>query len=87
MTKTVFKYPLSNASDITELGLTGPVLHFAEQHGRLVLWAEHDPKVEPVLRKFQIVGTGNPIPDNALFLGSTLTSGGFFVFHLYEVMS
>lgn len=85
MTKTVYKYPLRADSDITELGLSGRFLHFAEQHGRLVLWAEHDPQVEPTLRKFQVVGTGQPVPEKSVHKGSTLTSGGFFVFHLYEV--
>lgn len=86
MSKTVYKYPLRADSDITELGLSGRVLHFAEQHGRLVLWAHHT-NTQPMLRKFQVVGTGQPVPENSEYIGSTLTSGGHFVFHLYEVMA
>lgn len=84
MSKTVYKYPLA-ITDVTILSLTGQVLYFAEQHGRLTIWAEHDQNVEPVLRQFQVVGTGHPVPDDGRFLGSTVTTGGHFVFHLYEV--
>jgi hypothetical protein len=36
-------------------------------------------------RTVQVYGTGQPVPDGATHLGSTLTADGALVWHLFEV--
>lgn len=52
---------------------------------RIEIWAEVDVREKSEPRAFRVVGTGNPLPgDCGRFVGTVLTHGGVYVWHLYE---
>lgn len=53
-------------------------------------WAEYDDEHEShvVARTFQVFGTGHPLPDNAVWVGTASRESNYdLVFHLYELAS
>lgn len=48
-------------------------------------WAEHNSDKPERLRKFIIVGTGHPIPEGAVYVGTPPRTEHGLVWHLYEV--
>jgi hypothetical protein len=50
-------------------------------------WAEHDDEHESHAdtRTFQVFGTGQPLPDNAVWVGTSSRDQLGLVFHLYEL--
>ncbi|MGH3493905.1 MAG: DUF7352 domain-containing protein [Sciscionella sp.] len=49
------------------------------------IWAEVDDQEPLEPRAFRIVGTGNPIPEDARqFVGTVVTHGGQYVWHVFE---
>lgn len=84
--RTIWKYPIPMA-DSFEIEMPGDreFLSLDIQGGFPHIWVAVDPESETFVRKFHLVGTGNPIPDETLvFRGSFQMSGGAFVFHLFE---
>lgn len=82
---TIHKFPLK----ITDLqSVTMPkgalILDAQFQNGTLCLWAEVDPNetFRPA-RRFEIIGTGNPIPDGSRIHIATVQEAGF-VWHVFE---
>ncbi len=70
----------------TIVGMTpnADILSVQMQGGEVVMWYEHDPDEETVLRKFVIYPTGFEFqPFEGKYLG-TVQQGGF-VWHAYEV--
>jgi hypothetical protein len=73
--------------------MTGPPLHVeADRVGvgpqaqhTVDVWYEHDDDAQPVQRELVAVGTGHPLPDGALYRGSTARTEDGFVWHLYEL--
>lgn len=55
--------------------------------GPATVWARVDPNARKTLRRFQHVGTGQPIPSDGVYLGTWQQESiaGFFVFHVFEV--
>lgn len=47
-------------------------------------WAEHTNDTPPVNRTFQVFGTGQPLPENAQWIGTCGRVSGL-VWHLYEL--
>lgn len=63
------------------------LLHVAEQHGELCLWALIDLTVPVVKRLFRVAGTGHPITGLEAswpFVGTGLLMGGKLVFHVFD---
>ena len=87
MSATIWKYPLrlSELQDI-EMPVGAHILHVAEQFGTLCMWAIVDPLAEKRPRRFAIVGTGHPAPDDVdtIHVGSAVCDGGRFVWHVFE---
>jgi hypothetical protein len=86
--RTVWKYQLEWTADPQTLRipyrsmvLLGP--HIAVQHEKLCLWAEVETDDDPREYTFLIRGTGHEVPDSADYLGSALTEGGHFVWHVF----
>lgn len=85
--KIVYKYAITR----TDLGLVkmpvgARVVHVAEQHDAIMLWAEHDAideNTEHVTRRFDVFGTGHSIPSAAEYVGTLLS--GPYVWHIYEI--
>mgnify|MGYP001619540261 FL=1 len=86
MTDTVWKFPLPDATSRVAMPAGAVVLHVAEQHGRIALWARVNPATaDRVTRTFHIVGTGTPIPDRPVtFRGTAMAAVGSLVFHVFE---
>lgn len=52
------------------------------------IWAQVDADAPLEPRQFRVIGTGNPMPDDCgEFVGTVVTHGGQFVWHLFEVTS
>ena len=89
MTMTVWKFPL-RLTEIQEIELSSGarIIKVDVQHGVICLWAWCNPHPEAtkVKRRILIVGTGHDAPtySEADYLGSVLTSGGDFVWHVFE---
>ncbi len=62
------------------------VLHAASQHDRVMLWSQVDQHAPVEDRTFLSLYTGfDEVPSNAIYIGTTITDGGDFVTHVYEV--
>lgn len=86
--RTVYVYRIS--LDVPVMTFDIPegarLLHTAEQHGMVAIWCEiPDPEASKVTRRFELYGTGHPIPSGAIYIGTTLHYGGELVLHVYEV--
>ena len=60
------------------------VLTVHEQHGNPYVWYETlDKPVIPKMVAFKVVGTGQPIPEHAIYCGTAFH--GHSVWHVYQV--
>jgi hypothetical protein len=88
MTK-IWKYELE-VTDVQTIHFPpgAQILSVGEQRGKLVLWAMVDSEAVPSdLRVFEVLGTGNPVPQQNYhirkFLGTVQIS--HFVRHVFEL--
>lgn len=51
--------------------------------GLIAFWAEVDPTAPKRARRFQVVGTGHPVPGDAIHVGSVIMD--MLVWHLFEL--
>ncbi len=57
----------------------------AGSHGWAVeFWAEHTGGAMQIMRRFQVFGTGQPLPEDARWISTSPGTGGI-VWHLYEI--
>lgn len=92
--KTVYKYqiPFDKLDGIQfempDLASILPHIEY-EEHNSVTefinFWAEVDTARAPRKRKFQVVGTGHPIPEDSRYVDTIVLRGGRIVFHLYEI--
>lgn len=80
--QTIFKYPMQLDDRSLALPRGAVIRRFAMQHGVPTVWAEVDSNAPTVTRRVQIFGTGHPLPEGAVYLGSC--DHGQFVWHLFE---
>lgn len=59
-------------------------VHFGMQNGAPTLWCECDPAAPVEDRRFVVAGTGYPLPEKGLHIGSC--QDGEFVWHAYELL-
>jgi hypothetical protein len=65
-----------------ELG--GPIVHVATRELHEVeVWFLNDPQVEPISRRFTVVGTGHDT-QGGTHVGTAIAPGGALVWHLVE---
>ena len=85
---TIWKWPLLGTPEAAtdhptiDMPYGATVLCVQTQGGRPCIWAEVDPAQPTESRTFVIVGTGQPIPDDAGPYIGTWQSGPF-VFHVF----
>lgn len=48
------------------------------------MWVKLDPDREPLKHTFEIVGTGNPVPENSEYVATWQQDG--YVWHLFELI-
>lgn len=85
---TVHKFPLELA-DRQELKLPrgASILSVQEQGGVLCAWVLLEPERHTETRCLIIVGTGQPVPDDAgPHVASVQTARGAFVWHIFEAV-
>ena len=86
--RTVYKYPFATGGDIAEqhinvYGWATVRMVGLDPHGKPCIWAESSPKEELSKRTIYVVGTGQPIPEEAeYYLGSFVQ--GPYVWHVYS---
>ena len=82
--KTIYKYEL-NITDRQRLSLFqhANFLDFQCQNNEIVFWMEVDPNDLIIERDFYIVGTGNPLPEEANYYLQTVQVGEY-VWHIYR---
>lgn len=82
--KTVHKFAVVDGSLIVDLPASAKVVRVAVQGGLLCAWFELDPAAKKdTHRVFRVVGTGHPIDDEEIHVGSC--EDGPFIWHLYEM--
>lgn len=81
----IWKYELRIADEqILEMPEGAELLHVAEQHGTLNLWARVIPTGQDIERRVILIrGTGTPIWSQR-HIGSVLTAGGDLVWHVFD---
>jgi hypothetical protein len=86
--KVVYKYAVSpHNGKAVELPRPAKIVKVGMQGDTLMLWAEHgvpDANTSHVTRHFDVFGTGHPIPEDAVHVGTFFD--GPFVWHVYETM-
>jgi hypothetical protein len=84
--RTIWKFPLSHGVAEVQMPLDAEVACFDFQNGAPCIWAIVDPDVLSVTRRFEIFGTGHPLPaeDECCYVGTT--QDGPFVWHLFELL-
>jgi len=84
--KVIWKYELGGAHSIIQMPREAKVLHVEVQRGVPCLWVECEPDAPKEYRAFAVIGTGHPFNDKGFeYVGTYLSEGGHFVFHVYEV--
>jgi hypothetical protein len=83
--RRMFRYTVPVDDKPHEFALTGdPVAVAAPQLELVEFWAEFGIDVWPTDRLFQVFGTGHPLPDGAVWVGTCPRIHGL-VWHLYEL--
>lgn len=86
--KTVFKYKVDVGPPMSvKLPADYKILHVESQTwgGSISFWAEIKPWMISWPHIFCVYGTGQDIPDNAKWIGTSLSDSDL-VWHLYELM-
>ena len=86
MTKTIYKYPLEDRTNVIEMPANAVPLSVGQQGDKLMLWALVDTRNLDRDRKFHVYGTGWPIePYERLgaFVGTIQCHNGL-VYHVFE---
>ena len=86
MSRSVYRYRVGLDGPET-IGLTsGPVAFGAlARSAGIEFWAEHDDTRPELPRTFVIVGTGHPVPEGALYVGTAPRTPEGLVWHLFEL--
>lgn len=88
--KAVWKFPITVDDEFSvTMPVGAEVVHVDTQPvaiGRVeaFMWALVDPGAETEQREFYVHGTGHPVPDDRVYLGSFMLHLGSFVGHLFE---
>lgn len=86
--RRVYKWELE-ITDRQQLSLPRDckILHVAQQGRELMVWGIVDIELsdDTIPVDFYIVGTGNPVPDQAEeFIGTALWDGGVLIWHVFR---
>lgn len=82
--KTIYKYPVEFKldGDLIEIPVLSSFRHFGAQDNQLYTWWEVQPTFPLDKKRLYVIGTGQPIPDDATWLATTQV--GPYVWHLYR---
>lgn len=79
----IWKFEIKTGYSVLNMHAGAVIRHFDWQNNRLWIWAEVSPDAPNEQRNFYVVGTGQEIPADATYIGTSNT--GLFVWHLYSV--
>jgi len=98
--KAVLKYQIPVNDQVVNVPMEegDRIVHVGEQHGQVMMWAERkqseggavragtdvEVATQPI-RRFIVVGTGQPVYENWIHRGTAICAGGSLVWHVYEV--
>lgn len=82
----LYKQRMASVEPVIPMPVGAKILTLQLQDGHPTLWAAVDPGQPTEPRRFAIVGTGHPMPDDAGDYVGTWQSS-IYVFHLFEVNS
>jgi len=83
--RVVYKYPMNAPVVDLDLPVGAKVVAVATQDNVPTLWIEHDQQPLTTQRRtFVGHGTGHPIPEGEVHVGSAHGVDGWMVFHIYE---
>lgn len=82
--RAIYKYQVPVDGQIHDYSIpTGAIVRHVDQQGNYPhLWVEVQSDAPTVTRTFRVFGTGHPIPDGFVYVGSTMD--GPFVWHVFE---
>jgi hypothetical protein len=87
--RRMFRYVVPLDDQPHEFGLSHSPVAVATVSGNLghvvEFWAESTKGAPEVKRAFQVFGTGQPLPDDARWVGTCPRSPDGLVWHLYEM--
>ena len=91
MDKTIWKFPIKVVGIQTiTMPKNSHVLSIQSQNNNPCIWALVDPNAEREQRRFEIIGTGHPVPNREglkrEFITTFQLDGGAFVGHAFELM-
>jgi len=84
--RNVFKYHLDSKDTVLSLAESAKIRKIAQQHGRMVVWAEVDTAEKNKLYEIRAFCTGEPLPSDINeydFIDTVLLNGGDIVLHFY----
>lgn len=86
MSTTIWKYTLpldEGAYHKVTMPDGAAEIHVAAQDGNPCVWAMVSPEAPPRTAYFEIIGTGRPVPDNSIYLGTAHTPP--YVWHVFAL--
>ncbi len=81
---TIYKYTFESPELKLDLPVGAELLCVMNQNEKVCLWVKLDPKKPTLERLFQIVGTGHPVSDESIYIGTCMVQAGAFVWHVFE---
>lgn len=84
--KSIWREPitLTEKQTLTAPGLRR-ILSISSERGALEAWFEVDTDAPERSLEIRVVGTGHPVPDEAVYIDTDIPAGGVFVWHFYSV--
>ena len=88
--KTIHKFAMTIGDVKDAISFSMPEgarpLHVANQNGDLCIWALVDPSLDVanVERKFLVCGTGHPVMEPAIYIGTAHFNSGMLVLHVFD---
>lgn len=84
--KTIWKFTL-DITDLQDVAMPegAEILTVQTQRNKICIWAVVDPEARIICRRFRIAGTGHAIDGRNGYIGTTMTDGSDFVWHVFEV--
>lgn len=85
MSRQMFRYVVPVDDEAHVFPLTSDPVAFAPiGDDQVEFWAEYEEDVRRSYRAFQVFGTGHPLPDGAVWVGTSPRTELGLVWHLYE---
>ena len=83
--RTVWKYTLQTMIETLNMPEGAQILSVANQFNSVCLWASVDTNAPSENRRFYVVGTGHPLPEEpTIYRGTAKVEIGHIVLHVFE---